>query len=130
MLVVALTWKPLLYESINVVCNEGHRREVSRLRLADNLDATALLFLPVQVWWLHAAGENCSEYLSLHVGVKRVKGTSYISDECSLSLSPTQTHAHKNKTAYYDVTVAACQAQLNAPPLKRHVEEKSRHSPS
>lgn len=47
-----LTRKPLLYESVH------HRWEIPRLRLTDNLDASAFLLLPVQVRRLHAVEEK------------------------------------------------------------------------
>lgn len=84
MSVVGLTRKPLLYQRVNVVRNEGHRWEIPSLWLTDNLDATALLFLPVQVWWLHTAGDNGGKYLIRYACVKEVNRLIYILDELSL----------------------------------------------
>lgn len=49
-----LTREPLLDQRVDVVRDEGHGGEISRLRVADDLNAAALLPLPVDVGRLHA----------------------------------------------------------------------------
>lgn len=50
-----LTWEPLLYQRVDMVCDECHSREIPGLWLTDNLYASTLLPLPVNIWWLHTA---------------------------------------------------------------------------
>lgn len=45
----ALTREPLLDQSVDVIRDEGHGGEISHLRLADDLDASTLLPLPVDI---------------------------------------------------------------------------------
>lgn len=45
----ALTREPLIDQRVDVIGDEGHGREISHLRLADDLDASTLLPLPVDV---------------------------------------------------------------------------------
>lgn len=50
-----LTWEPLLYQRVDMVCDERHSREIPGLWLTDNFYASTLLPLPVNIRWLHTA---------------------------------------------------------------------------
>lgn len=45
----ALTREPLFNQGVNVVGDERHGREISHVRLADDLDAATLLPLPTDI---------------------------------------------------------------------------------
>lgn len=50
-----LTWEPLLYQRVDMICDECHSREIPGLWLTDNFYASTLLPLPVNIRWLHTA---------------------------------------------------------------------------
>lgn len=64
----ALTREPLLDQRVDVIRDEGHGGEISHLRLADDLDASALLPLPVDIRGLHTAETNQHVVSSVPVG--------------------------------------------------------------
>lgn len=65
----ALTRKPLLDQSVDVIRDEGHGGEISHLRLADDLDASTLLPPPVDIGRLHAADGNQMFFFALFISI-------------------------------------------------------------